>query len=207
MGLRYFFRRLSRKHVSSAEFAEPAAKTAVRVATERETSQPVIRQLRQGGLEAPDSRIKRELAFLLHFCTYMALEPYQPDTSDIFEQCTDWLIVFLTREDLWSAEQSEQLTEEYVLRQKQYLALWEDAHRWPWFSTPMNLSGLCFRLARVALHALADQPAEASEAVESHMELMSYAQGFYEKMRAATKRVWIDVESPAWRENLEPEDG
>lgn len=194
MSLRFFVRRLTKKHVSSADFAEAAVKATVRVAVEPKTARPVLHKLRNDGLEASETKIKRELAFLLHYSTYMALEPYQPNASEVFKQCTDWLVVFLTRAELWSPEQTEELTEDYVLRQKQYHALWKDERRWPWFATPMDLSGLCFRLARVPLHALADHPKEASEAAESHMELMSYAEGFYEKMRKATKRVWIDLE-------------
>lgn len=194
MGLRSLFRRLFKRHISSWEFAHHAAKATVRAATERPTARPVLRLLRQEGLESSEEPIQRELVLLLHFSTYMALTLHHPRASDIYEQCTQWLIVFLTRHGLWDADRTEELTREYVIRQELFLSVWNDASRWPLLATPTDMSTLCFRLARVPLYSLADEPEIASEAGESHMELASYAEAFFEKMQVAVTGIWIDFE-------------
>lgn len=194
MGLRSFFRRFSKEHIPSPKFARHAADTAVSIVTEPETARPFVHLLRKEGVEATDERIKREVAFLLHFSTYMALEPDYPRASEIFEQATEWLVVLLTRNDLWFPDRTEQLTRDFVTRQRLFHSLWENARRWPLLSTPLNLSGLCFQLARAPVYSLVDDPDQAPEAGEAHMEIAGYVEAFYERRRSFVTRVWVAYE-------------
>ncbi len=190
MGLLSYVRRLFKKRVPSPEFAQAVAETTVRLVTDQKAMRPVMHKLHKEKVPASEEEIRREVAFLLHYVTQIAIIKGLWDAEKgtaVFQQVTDNLVVHLNHEGLWPAERGSELERTYYRRKEEFIRRWEN-------SNTVLMDDVFYNLSLVTLAALfADQEGDPS-AVESQMELMSLAQGYYERVKPAVDQVWIDLE-------------
>lgn len=185
-----FLRRLFRKRVASPDFAREVARTTVRVATDREATRPLMAKIQKEEVPAPKEKVRREVAFLLHYVLRVALLADLRDAekgTNVFQQVTDRLVVRLNHEGLWPAERGPELEQIYYSRLEEFIQRLEQ-------STLERARDLFYELSLVTKIALFEDPEEAERAVESQMELMTLAEGYYERMSDLIGQIWIDLE-------------
>lgn len=186
--LRRTYRRLVNKRVPSPKFAREVAKTTVRVVTDQQMMQPVLHKLQKEDAPASEEEIRREVAFLLHYMTQIAILKALWDAergTAVFQQVTDNLVVHLNHEGLWPAERGPELERVYYIRKEEFIQKWED-------SNTVLMDDVFFNLAQVTNAALFRDQEDTG--VESQMELMNLAQGFYKRIKKAVDQVWFDLE-------------